>query len=89
MPGQWGNAEELLATMIEVLGDFRNVYIKSRPRKKGTAAPNTTPIKIPRPKGRDGQDRDRPKPATAGELAKFLGAQGVQIDYTPALEEGR
>lgn len=75
--------------MIEVLGDFRNLYIKSRPRKKGTAAPSTRPLKVPRPKGRGGQDRDRPKPASPDELAKFLKAQGVQINYTPSPEEVR
>jgi len=82
MPGQWGNAEELLAATVEVLADFRRVFILAQPRPKGRGKPNVPEVRVPRPKRGAGQD-EKQKPATSAELAAFMGARGVVIDYTP------
>lgn len=83
MPGQWGNVEELLAATVEVLADFRRVFILAQPRPKGRGKPNVPEVRVPRPAKSGGQDREKPKPATSAELAAFMGARGVVIDYTP------
>lgn len=78
-PGSWTNVEELLAGVVEVLGDFRNLFVmaNSDPKK---GRPNLPPLRVPRPDA-DGR-KDRKRPATSGELAKFLQGRGL-VRYTP------
>lgn len=78
-PGSWTNVEELLAGAVEVLGDFRNLFVlaNSDPRK---GRPHLPEVRVPRP-GVDGR-KDRKRPATSEELATFLQGRGL-VRYTP------
>lgn len=78
-PGAWTNVEELLAGVVEVLGDFRNLFVmaNSDPKKP---RPHLPDVRVPRP-GDNGR-KDRKRPATSEELATFLQGRGL-VRYTP------
>lgn len=80
----WGNVEELLAGLIEVL-DYGNRLFISAHSKKGAAAPK--PIKVHRPKrrGLEAEEERERRPATSEELRAFFG--GAARYTGPSLED--
>jgi hypothetical protein len=71
----WGNVEELLAGLIEVVDVGNRLYLKVH-KKKGT--PDPKPIRVPRPG--DAEEEKERRPATSDEIKAFFG----DIRYVPA-----
>lgn len=76
---RWGNAEELLAILVEVV-DFGNRNFIRFYSKKGTSGPK--PIKIPRPKSLT-SPAPKKKMSTPEEIKRRLGKR-IRVQ----LEEG-
>lgn len=76
-PG-WTNTEELLAAAVELLHTNNRLTLWAN-SKPGTQLPR--PLKVPRPWEHD----QKPKIATAAELARFL---GTPVVYAPAGGDG-
>lgn len=78
-PGEWDTVDELLAANVEILGDFRNLFVLAN-RDPKQPRPKLPEVRVPRPGDDRRQDRDRP--ATGEELARFLKGRGL-VRYTP------
>lgn len=77
-PGDWSNTDELLAAAIYE-HRLANFYFVKANAKRGTHVPEPKPIRRP-----DGAARqNRPRPASAEELAAKLGMSGGVVTYTP------
>jgi hypothetical protein len=79
-PGDWDLEAELTARVVDELSIANYLYVKSHVRK-GTVVREPKPI--PRPSSVTGEDRKRP--ATAEELARFIGrgkGRGI-VRYAP------
>lgn len=72
-PGSWTNVEELLAGIVEVMGDFRNLFVMAN-RDPKKPKPRLPEVRIRRPG--DPREQDRKRPATSEELARFLSRRG-------------
>lgn len=81
-PGEWGTMEELLAGNLEILGDFRNLFVLAN-RDPKKPKPKLPKVRIPRPG--DAARQDERKPASGEELRHFLGNRGL-VRYTPKAE---
>lgn len=82
--GDWGNVEELLAGLIEVL-DYGNRLFFSAHAKKGTSAPKPIKVHRPKPRGQSEEDVAERRPATSEELRAFFGGA---VRYTgPAVDD--
>lgn len=85
IPG-WGNAEELLALIAELLDGGNRMFFSAH-TKKGTTAPK--PLEVRRPIAHDQADDDvelveapRKRQATSEEIKAFFGGGGGSIRYT-------
>lgn len=79
-PGDWTQGEELLAGLVEIEHDFRNLFVLAN-RDPKKPSPRLDTLRVPRPSDR--AEQTKPRPASAEELAAFLkGSRGL-VSYTP------
>lgn len=78
-PGEWHNAEELLATLIEVVWEGHRLFFSAH-AKKGKKPP--APLKVPRPT-RSGEQTPPKEQSTREELLAAFSAGGVIVQYAP------
>lgn len=79
-PGKWSTVDELLAGLVEIVGDHRNLFVMAN-RDPKKPKPKLPEVRIPRP-GDATRQAKRAEPATGTELRRFLGNRGM-IHYTP------
>lgn len=82
MPDQWGNLEELLAGLLEVQHDARNLFVAAHADPK-KPRPSLKDLHVPRPGEEPDQTR---RVATAEELAQFVKGRGI-VRYSPKAPE--